>query len=194
MFKRLLFGASVSSAIFNRVARTVILSNEVHHKNIRVYVDDIKLETSDFDSHFNIIKMILARLDKSGMGLSIKKTHLLQPFVKFLGFWLQKGLISKSRRYDLFFDEFEKMHLFDGKLVFKDKRSVQHLLGFLSWYNWYNHFIFDYTTLVKPFQDLLSRPMEPYVVENLSTYQQLKELLLLSPFRSPTRTFHFLYT
>ncbi len=36
-------------------------------------MDDIKLETSDFNSYFNILKMVLARLDESGMGLNLCK-------------------------------------------------------------------------------------------------------------------------
>ncbi len=60
LMTQLAFGTSVSSSIFNRCARTAIFENETFDPEVRVYVDDVKVESDKFDSHLekflNIVK------------------------------------------------------------------------------------------------------------------------------------------
>ncbi len=151
---RLAFGTSVSSSIFNRCARTAILGDKVHDPNIRIYVDDVKIESNCFDAHLSKVESVVENIAKSGMGLSLDKIILFQPFMKYLGFQLKNGVIRKGGKYNLFFDQFNKEHIVHGKIVFRSKREVQKLLGFV---NWYGLFVPNLTTLIQPFQSLLHK-------------------------------------
>ncbi len=102
---RLAFGTSVSSSTFNRCARTAIFGEEIYDPNIRVYVDDVKIETSSFEDHLTKLIRTVKNVAESGMS-SLDKMTLFHSTLKYLGFNIKRGVIRKGDKYKLFFSEF----------------------------------------------------------------------------------------
>ncbi len=175
LMTRLAFGTSVSSSIFNRCARTVIYRDEIWHPEIRVYVDDVKIESPSFENHLKNVLTVVDRVSSAGMALSLDKIVLFQPSLKYLGFKLERGLVVKGDKYKLFFEEFYLKHVDDGQVKFKNKKEVQRLLGFV---NWFGLFLPEHTALVEPFQSLLKKN-PPYVIDNVQTLKKVEEAIKL---------------
>ncbi len=171
LMSRLAFGTSVSSSIFNRCARTVIFENEIYDPNVRVYVDDIKIESENFESHLQSIIVVVDRIAKAGMSLSLDKITLFEPSLNYLGFKIERDIITKGQKYKFFFEEFNAHHIQNNKIIFYSKREVQKLLGFA---NWYGLFVPGLVALVEPFQTLLSKN-PPYVLDGPDKLYRLEE-------------------
>ncbi len=102
LMTQLAFGTSVSSSIFNRYARTAIFGNETVDPEVRVYVDDVKVESDTFDSYLEKILKIVKNISDTGMAFSLEKMSLIHPSLKYLGFEIKRGLITKGGKYRCF--------------------------------------------------------------------------------------------
>jgi ribonuclease HI len=151
-YRRMPFGTKVSGSVFNRIVREVIFRG-VGTGHVKVYVDDVKVQSADFDSHLSLIEKILSNVLESGMTLSMAKTELFRSKLKFLGHKISDGVIAKNFEKGVFFEKFEKMYFKNSKFNLPTKRSVQQLVGFL---NWYSRFIPKFSILISPILDLLS--------------------------------------
>ncbi len=175
LMTRLAFGTSISSSVFNRCARTVIYGDEISHPDIRVYVDDVKIESNSFENHLASITQVIERVAKAGMALSLDKITLFEPSINYLGFNLKKGVITKGPKYKIFFEEFARSHVTQDEIEFSNKREVQRLLGFV---NWYSLFVPGHTELIEPFQKLLSKN-PPYKIDSVAPLHALKQMIEL---------------
>ncbi len=109
------------------------------------------------------------------MAFSLEKMSLFQPLLKYLGFEIKRGLITKGGKYRLFFDQFNPQHIIKDKIIFKTKREVQKLLEFV---NWNGLFVPSLSALVEPFQALLSKN-PPYSVDGAEKLYKLEEAIKL---------------
>ncbi len=175
LMTRLAFGTSISSSVFNRRARTVIYGNEISHPDIRVYVDDVKIESNTFENHLASLIQVVDRVSKASMALSLDKLTLFEPSINDLGFNLRKGIITKGSKYKIFFEEFLKTRIDQNEIIFSNKREVQKLLSFA---NWYSLFVPGHTKIVEPFQKLLTRN-PPYKICSVEPLYALKRAIEL---------------
>jgi ribonuclease HI len=173
VYRRLPFGTKVSSSIFNRILRKVVYQG-VSSEHVRVYVDDVKIQTEDFDTHLATLGQVVRNIFESGMTISLPKIELFRAKVKYLGHYLSDGVISKNFKKGEFFKLFEKRYFINGKFAIPKKRAIQQLVGFL---NWYARFIPNYAERVAPLMDLLTCPPPIQVNEtHENAYRELKEL------------------
>ncbi len=75
----------------------------------------------------------------------------------------------------MFFDQFNTQHIIKDKIIFKTKREVQKLLGFV---NWYGLFVPSLSTLVEPFQAMLSKN-STYSMDGAEKLYELEEVIKL---------------
>ena len=188
-YKTLPYGTAVSSAIFNRIVRSVVYRGKpwdepetstpnfnVSDTYVRTYVDDILIQTPNFKEHLAQMRIMLENVIKSGMTLGIKKSTLFVRRINFLGHQLQEGFVTKNLEKAKFFVEFEKQHLKGDKLIFPRKQTVQRLVGFL---NWFSRFIPDFAADVEPFLELIRSPPPLKTSDtHLKAYYSLKHKFL----------------
>ena len=200
-YAKLPFGTAVSSSVFNRIVRQVVYEGvppkdvtispedhstvkdwleiasqdrvEVDEKLVRCYVDDLLLMTVDFDTHLNQMVQVFKNILSSGMRLSLPKTVLFAKSVTFLGHVLEPGQVAKCLNKKVFFENFEKSFMKEGKLKFPSKKSVQRLVGFL---NWFSRFLPSFADDIEPFLELIRSPT-PYTTteRHMRAYNSLKE-------------------
>jgi ribonuclease HI len=172
VYRRLPFGTKVSGAIFNRIIRQGVLQG-AGSKHLKVFVDDVKIQTPTFEHHLALLVESLKNIYESGMTLSLEKLEIFRRRIKYLGHIVSEGTLSKNFDKGVFFRKFEEKYFKDGAFSLPHKKSVQQLVGFL---NWYSRFIPEYTVSVSPLLDLLSCPppiRTSQIHEN--AYRQLKK-------------------
>ncbi len=92
-----------------------------------------------------------------------------------MGFKIEKGIVSKGEKYKLYFVQFNAEHVINDSVLFKTKRDVQRILGFV---NWYGLFVPGLSTLIEPFRALLAKN-PPYVVHGAEKLYKLQDAIKL---------------
>ncbi len=92
----------------------VIYRDEVWHPEIRVYIDDMKIESPNFENHLENVLMVVDHVSSARMALSLDKIVLFQPALKYLSFKLERGFMVKGDKYKLFFEKFYLKQVDDG--------------------------------------------------------------------------------
>jgi len=145
-FTRVPFGLKNSLAAFIKAIDPVI-PKELK-ENIKNYVDDILIVSSDFKSHIFHLRTIFDRLLKFGATLKFQKCKFFMSSVKFVG------------------------HIISNKGIFKDPEKIQairdyprptnpkQIQSFLGLLNFYNQFTNRYAELAAPLTKLIRKGVE----------------------------------
>jgi len=135
-FKTMPFGTRNSSATFQRLMQTVW--REIVGKSCFVYIDDIIIY-SKIKEHLVDLRTVMEKLSKAGLSLNMKKCHLFQRKLKFLG-----HIVS---------DNGEEVD--PGKTQTKSEYPVpgdiMSLQRFLVLVGWYQKFIPHFVDVAEPF-------------------------------------------
>ena len=109
-----------------------------------VYIDDILIASENREQHLEHIEVVLERLQKYGLKISLEKCHFLQSQVNYLGFEITtdgcKPLQSNI----------------DGISTFTTPNDYKSLRRFLGMINFYRRHIPHAATICLPLQNLLN--------------------------------------
>uniref|UniRef100_H3AVT4 Gypsy retrotransposon integrase-like protein 1 n=1 Tax=Latimeria chalumnae TaxID=7897 RepID=H3AVT4_LATCH len=127
---RMPFGLCNAPATFQRLMQRVL--GDFVFEILLIYLDDIIIYSSDFDSHLSRLDKVFTRVEQHGLKLKPAKCYLLQ-----------KGTDQ------------DKTSVLDGWPTPKSVQDVRRLLGFMSYYK---RFVPNFAQLAAPLHGLLRVP------------------------------------
>ena len=167
-FNRMPFGLTNAPRTFQRVINRVVEGLP----GVSVYMDDVLIYTSDMETHIELVKEVLQRLQNKGFSVNFKKSVFAKPEISYLGCILNSsGIRANTSRVD-------KMENF----VPKTKKHLMKVLGFL---NWFRPFIFNVSGKLAPLTSKLNKKTafswkkEDQVILD-QIYSEIKQQVLLS--------------
>lgn len=139
-FNRMPQGVTNAPSTFQRLMEKC--KCDLHLKEALVFLDDIIIFSDILEEHERRLLHVLGRLKEYGLKLSPEKCRFCQTFVKYLGHVVtERGVETDPAKI-------ESLKSWPIPTNLKELRSF---LGFAGYYRW---FIKDYSSLVKPLNDL----------------------------------------
>ena len=86
------FGLCNAPATFQRLMQVVLSSLE--GRSCFVYIDDVLVVSKIFEEHLRHLEQVFVRLQKSGLRLKPKKSHLIRDEIIYLGHVVSSAGIS----------------------------------------------------------------------------------------------------
>ncbi|KAA8499909.1 Transposon Ty3-I Gag-Pol polyprotein [Porphyridium purpureum] len=152
-FRVMPFGLCNAPATFQRAMNELFA--DLLDKTVIVYLDDILVFTKDRQSHAEVLKEVLSRLQKAGYRLKRKKCSFFVSEVEYLGNIVGNGCVKMDPR---------KVEALRDWPV---PKTVTELRSFLGMTSWFRRFVKGYSTVVAPLTSLL---------QNAKSKKQLIEL------------------
>jgi hypothetical protein len=97
-FKRLPFGLKTAPSAFQRTLQN-ILYKEVSSDKVKIYIDDILIVESDFESHVLLVHKVLSVLKDNGIKVKPSKCTWVAREVEFLGHIVSESGIRKTPKF-----------------------------------------------------------------------------------------------
>ena len=167
-FKVLPFGLCNAPATFERLMEMVL--NGLQWKQCLVYLDDIILFGSSFDTALENLSTVFDRLRTAGLTLKPKKCFLFRKSVKFLGHVVSENGVSCDP---------DKIKAVRNCRAPVNKTEVRQFLGLGSYYR---RFIADFATIAAPLHALTRKNAQFIWDENCQlSFATLKSLLTSAP-------------
>lgn len=168
-YKRMPFGLCNSAATLCRLVEQVIGCDL--EPSVFVYLDDVIIATETMEKHFEILKILAERLNRSGLTISVEKSRFCMKRIKFLGYIVGSGGIEPDP---------EKVSAITNYPTPKNVRDIRRLLGMAGWYH---RFIPKFSTIASPLSDMLKKSKSKFVwSENAEkAFQDLKNILVSQP-------------
>lgn len=162
-FKRLNYGISSASELFQRILQQ-ILQDIPNCKNI---VDDIIIYADNQEDHDKVLKMVLTRLREKNLTLNRSKCEFNRSELKFMGH------ILSSRGIQI--DESKVKAVRDAE----PPKNTGEVLSFLGLVTFCAKFIKNYSTIAEPLRKLTRKnvPWE-WTSEQQSSFDALKQCLI----------------
>ncbi|XP_038072003.1 uncharacterized protein LOC119740694 [Patiria miniata] len=140
-YTRMPFGLSNAPATFQRLMQRCL--GDQCFDNVLIYLDDIIVYSSDFDSHLAHLDRVFTRLREQGLKLKPAKCHLLQQEVRYLGHLVSsKGVAVDPEKIEVVVD-------------WPEPKTVRDVRAFLGFTGFFRRFIEGYASIAEPlFQHL----------------------------------------
>lgn len=139
-FERMPFGLCNAPATFQRLMQRC-LGNLVN-ESLLIYLDDVVVFSSDFNSHLLHLEEVFVRLHQHGLKLQPRKCHLFQREVTYLGHVIsEKGVATDPNK----------------TMVVKDwpvPQTVKQVKSFLGFAGYYRRFIPGFSRIATPLHAL----------------------------------------
>ena len=132
-FRRMPFGPKNSGAVYSRFVDMVM--RKINSPHIMIYIDDIIVHTTDFNTHLEQLDKCLQAHRDVGLKLRPHKSHLFQSEVDYLGYHITPSGISMIPKY------------VDRITDWPTPESQKQLSSFLGFTGYYRSFIQDYSKL-----------------------------------------------
>ena len=146
MFFRFCNASSTFQAFMNHIFTDMIMEHW-----LKIYMDDLELHTtSTLELHHEQIRCILRCLCKHGLLVKLSKCAFDTPSMEYLGLIIGNGLVKMDP---------VKLSAID---TWKPPTSVKGVHSFLSFTNFYQKFIFDYSNIVNPLT-FLTKKDQPWI-------------------------------
>lgn len=142
-WKVLPFGLTSAPASFERLMEQVLKG--LQWKNLLLYLDDIIVFSTDFDTHLERLETVLQRFRTANLKLKPSKCELLQKEVKFLGYVVSSHGVSTDQ---------DKVRAVREWETPRCQAEVRTFLGFVGYYR---KFCPDFATAAKPLNRLTAK-------------------------------------
>jgi len=130
-------------ATFQRLMEVVL--GDLAFDVLLVYLDDILVFSSDFESHCERLDMVLGRLQEHGLNLKPRKCFLFRTEVKFLGHVVSAAGVQL---------DMEKVKALEDWPVPRTVKEVRQVVGFMSYYR---RFVLHFAQLARPLHTLIGK-------------------------------------
>lgn len=169
-FKVMPFGLTNAPATFQRLMDLVL--GGLKWSCALVYLDDIIVYSSSFESHLHHLESVLQRVEASGLTLQISKCQFCQLKLKYLGHVVSQHGIEPDP------DKIRAVRDYPAPIRLKDVRT------FLGLTSYYRRFIKQYATIAEPLISLTrNADHKPFLWTTTceEAFQQLRQLLIEAP-------------
>ncbi|XP_046671135.1 uncharacterized protein LOC124361140 [Homalodisca vitripennis] len=165
------FGLCGAPATWQRFVDTV-LGPELE-PNVFVYLDDIIVVTSTFESHLKTLKEIFRRVREAKLTLNREKCKFCRRELKYLGYIVS----GEGLRVDP-----EKVKAIVDIPIPRNQKEVRQFTGMASWYR---RFIPNFASRMTPLTSLLKRRNQfEWTPEAEMAFQDVKSCLISAPILS----------
>lgn len=167
-FIRMPFGLKNGPAVFQRLMDRVL--GNYNWKFALVYIDDLIVYSDTFEDHLAHCSLVLDRIKKAGLTLSLKKTRLFHQGISALGHRISNLGLGTS----------------EGKIQavaeWKAPTDVKQVQQFIGLATYYRRFIKDFATVAYPLTRLLAKNAKfQWNREQDDAFRSLKQSLTTSP-------------
>lgn len=164
-FKYMPFGLCNGPQTMSRLMDKVIPSRL--RENVFIYLDDLLICSSDFDSHIALLKDVANCLKSAKLTINVGKSKFCQREIRYLGYIVGNGTLKVDP---------EKVESIKNFSVPKTPRQVRRFVGMA---NWYRSFISNFSDLT----DCLKKSAKPFsLTENaILSFEKLKDALSTAP-------------
>ena len=158
------FGLTGAPATFMRCMEMIFRG--VQWKTLLIYMDDIIIYSSDFDSHLERLDEALTRLGGAGLKLKPSKCHLLKQEVEFLGHVVTpEGVKTNPSKIE-------------AVKKWPQPTNVSQVRSFLGLCSYYRRFIKSFSTIASPLNQLLNADQEfRWTSDCECAFARLKDIL-----------------
>jgi transposase InsO family protein len=178
-YLRMPFGLSNGPASFQRLME--ICLGDQNYQTLLLFLDDILVYSTDFESHIQRLELVFQRLWQHGLKVKPAKCRFLQREVRYLGHIVsEKGIATDP----------EKTRAIDEWEVPTTEKQLRSFLGLCSYYR---RFVEKFAHIAKPLHAMIGHSKKgtktshkmPFVqrwnAECAEAFQELKRRLVSSP-------------
>ncbi|XP_045477956.1 uncharacterized protein K02A2.6-like [Harmonia axyridis] len=140
-YNRLPFGIHSGPSKFQKIMEKVVVGFE----DVTCFQDDILISSKDIKEHIDKVRSVLHKMSECGLTVEKSKCDFFKPSVAYVGYIIDKNGLHKSK---------EKI---DAILKVPYPQNVTQLKSFLGMVNYYNRFIPNASSLLKPLYKLLQK-------------------------------------
>ncbi|KAL2087982.1 hypothetical protein ACEWY4_016810 [Coilia grayii] len=141
-FNRMPFGLCNSPSMFQRLMERIF--GDERFNSLLLYLDDIVIFSSSFDTHLQRLRMVLGRLEKYNLKLKLDKCHFFQTEVRYLGHVISPLGVATDP---------EKIR---AVAEWKRPRTVRELWSFLGFASYYRRFVAEFAKHAAPLHQLVA--------------------------------------
>ena len=162
------FGLCNAPATFERLMSQVMRG--LHWKRCLVYIDDILVFGSDFESALHSLELVLNRVAEYGLQLKSTKCNLFRTSVPFLGHIVWRAGLECDPN---------KLSAVANWIPPNTIKGVREFLGFTGYYR---RFVPDYSTVAQPLVRLLGKDCKFHWTDACQdAFKALRALLIKAP-------------
>ena len=176
------FGLADAQATFQRAISKVL--KPLIGKSVYVYVDDITIYTRTFKEHLEVLREVLHRLRDNKFFLKAKKCMIAADEVELLGHKVNAKGVHTTEKITKAVSDFPRP---------TNRTEMRSFLGLVGYYR---TFIFQFSAVAKPLNDLLRKDIPfRWTDEAQEAFECLKEKLITAPIlRRPDVDLPFILT
>jgi len=165
-YQRLPFGVASAPAIWQQTMDTILQGLD----GVVCFYDDVLICGKDAEEHDRRLKLVLARLEEYGVRLRREKCVLRADKVRYLGYTISgTGLETND----------DKVEAIVNAPVPTDVTSLQSFLGCV---NFYNRFLPDVSSVLKPLNSLLRKGAQwDWSHDCQKAFTRVKDMLVQAP-------------
>jgi hypothetical protein len=169
-FKVMAFGLTNAPSLFQETMEKALA--DILMKFVIVYLDDVTIHSASESEHIQHIKAVFERLECAKLRIKLAKCHFGLQTLKFLGFQVDGQGVS--------IDPKKVSKLQEAKAP----NSVSAVRSFMGLCSYLRKFIPDYSSLLKPIQDLVRVKkwgVHTWTDVHQEVFEQVKRLISTAP-------------
>lgn len=145
-WKRMPQGLHNAPATWQRFIDKVIGQDLAPH--VFVYLDDIIIVSKTFEEHLKILDIVLSRLEKAGLTLSLDKCNWVMPRLKYLGYVVDE----------------DGLHVDPEKVAdivnYPRPKTARQIRRFVGVCGWYRRFVPNFSSIMSPLNHLTGKKVK----------------------------------
>ena len=165
------FGLCNATATFQRLMAKALMTITSEYGNLVLcYVDDILIATRTVEQHFDRLEEVFKCIRKAGLKLKAQKCKIMETTIKFLGRLIDHlGMRPDPMRTIVVVN-------------WEPPTTRTQLKSFLGFMNYYREFIYRFSEIAAPLQDLDRKNVDfAWTEAAQAAFEILKEALLTAP-------------
>jgi hypothetical protein len=170
-FKRMPFGLINSPATWQRIIDSVVGADLQPY--VFVYMDDIVVTSSDFDTHIRVLRQIFDRLRDAGITCNWEKSQFCRAELRYLGHLVDSNGVRPDTAK------------VEAILKIPEPKNVSDVRRFVGTASWYRRFVPHFASVIAPLAQLTRKGVPfSWTEECSSAFVRVKELLISAPILS----------